>query len=114
KNKTQETSYLTVQDGVMGTYIEKKESNQNIRLFEPLGASIPIHLGASRKVILAYNNFETIYELHAKGYLIDRNEEPIDIVEFKQDLLQIKKNKYSVSYGEHSEGACAIAAPIFD
>lgn len=113
--ETNETSYLTIRNGYYGVYIEKVESNQNLRLFEPLGAVVPLHLGASRKVLLAYLPDSTVDEMYVRGFLKSKTAETtVDPEELKEQLKTIRQNGVAVSFGENIENAAAVAAPVWD
>lgn len=111
----EENSYLTIQSGYYGVYIEKVDSNQEIQLLEPLGAIFPLHAGASRKVLLAYLPESIVYEMNSQGLLKSRSSntitEPQKLIE---ELKEIRRNQYSISVNENITGASSIASPIWD
>lgn len=51
---TGETSILTINEGAYGSYLDIVESPQPLRLVEHVGQRLPLTVGASRRVILAY------------------------------------------------------------
>jgi IclR family KDG regulon transcriptional repressor len=112
---TLETTYLSVADDLYGVIIEKVESPQTIRLFEPLGARIPLHRGASRKVLLAYLPDETIDRLKRAGLLVPVTSATVtDPKVLRQQLAVIRARGYAYSRGENTPGASALAVPLRD
>src|SRR5699024_7446345 len=104
--KTEETSYLTIRNGYFGVYIEKIESNQNLQLFEPLGATVPLHIGASRKILLAEMPDDFIDEMKVHGVLYSSNsDKQNDVDNLKIQLEKIRKNGFAISQSENIKNA---------
>lgn len=82
------------------------ESKHELRWTANVGKLYPIHIGASGKVILAYLDKETIDDIISE-LEVDRQREVLS------DLDQIKKEGFSVSYGERVAGGIGIAVPLF-
>jgi DNA-binding IclR family transcriptional regulator len=113
--KTLETTYLTVADDLYGVIVEKVESPQNIRLFESLGARIPLNCGASRKVLLAYMADDTIDRLKSAGLLVPKTSSTVtDADVLRRQLTMIRAQGYGHTSGENTAGAGAIAVPLRD
>jgi IclR family KDG regulon transcriptional repressor len=113
--KTLETTFLSIADDLYSVIIEKVESPQNIRLYEPLGARIPLHRGASRKVLLAYLPDGTIDRLQSAGLLAPKTESTVtDPKALRGQLAAIRARGYAHSSGENTPGAGAIAVPLRD
>lgn len=113
--KTLETTYLSIVDHLYGIIIEKVESPQNIRLYEPLGARIPLNRGASRKVLLAYLPDETVDRLKSAGLLVPKTPSTVaDPKALRRQLASIRAQGYAHSSGENTPGAGAIAVPLRD
>ena len=74
--------------------IESYESTQPLRRVIPVGEALPLGIGASGKLLVAYQGFESYQELDP------------------QELNQIRKQGYSVSHGETGENISAVAVPI--
>jgi len=112
---TNETSYLTIQNNFYGIYIEKVETNQSLKLYEPLGDVIPLHAGASRKVILAHMPENYVDQMHNKGLLIFRTKKTVtDSRALKKQLLEIRKKGVAITKGENYDDAIGIAAVFKD
>lgn len=109
--QTKESIYLTIPEGTDGIFIECIDSPHLLKLVEPVGMRRPLHIGASKKAILAFyekNKQEMILNSLRSKNLIDS-----DISEIKDNLMSIKKQRFSVSFGETSVGTTSVASPIF-
>ncbi|WP_390620989.1 IclR family transcriptional regulator [Brevibacillus massiliensis] len=105
-----ETISLYVRDGNERIRIQAVESKQAIRRVAPIGARMPLAVGASSKVLVAYSDpatQEQILSDPAWPEYVDR-----DV--FRQQLAQIRQLGYATSVEEREIGAAAVAAPIFD
>jgi len=113
---TNETVLLTAVNGTKGVVLERVESQEPVRysMFQQ-AAIIPLHCGASSKVLLAYleeGEWETIVrkeglERHTPNTITD--EEQLRI-----HLREIRKKGYAFSDQECDQGGRAVAAPILD
>jgi IclR family transcriptional regulator, KDG regulon repressor len=111
-----ETVLLTVINGTRGICLERVESEEPIRysLFQP-GADLPLHCGASSKVLLAYMNEEDWDRIIAKEGLKRYTDKTITEVEgLKSHLREIRRKGYAFSDEEADRDVRAVAAPIFD
>jgi DNA-binding IclR family transcriptional regulator len=96
--------------------IDTRESARRIQISARIGVRFPLHVGAIPKVLLAFSDDATI-----AGYLA-RNE-PLrrfsprtacTADELWAEMRAIRRTGVSVSDEDLDEGACAIAAPIYD
>jgi len=105
-----ETVSLYLRDGMERVRIQAVQSSQAIRRVAPVGARMPLYVGASSKVLTAYED-EAVQEqvLHEaeRSYGIDRES-------YMQQLRDIRTNGYATSVEEREPGAAAIAVPILD
>jgi DNA-binding IclR family transcriptional regulator len=112
--ETQETVLLAVLRGGHAYCAEKVESVQRVRLSFDLGARLPLHAGASSKILLAQLP-ETEVEHVIRKHGLPRYT-PKTIVKptaLHQELARIRKDGYAVSLEEFDAGAWAISAPIY-
>ena len=86
--------FLFVVIGDKRVCIESYESTQPLRRVIPVGEALPLGIGASGKLLVAYQGFQSYQELNP------------------QELDQIRKQGYSVSHGETGENISAVAVPI--
>ncbi|NGQ96814.1 IclR family transcriptional regulator [Brevibacillus sp. SYP-B805] len=105
-----ETISLYVRDGMERIRIQAVQSTQPVRRVAPIGARMPLAVGASSKVLVAYEDEATIREILADPTW----PETIDRQSYLEQLEQIRRLGYSTSVEEREQGAAAIAAPIFN
>ncbi|MGP7816477.1 IclR family transcriptional regulator [Niallia sp. 01092] len=107
--QVEESIYLNIPDGTDAIIIERVDSPLNVRIIDKLGLRIPLHIGAANKTILANMNSEEMGFIAKK--LIPTSENYNILLE---QLSQIKRQGYAVSYSERTEGTLSVAAPILD
>ena len=113
---TKETVLLTAVNGTKGIVLERVESEEPVRysVFQP-GASIPLHAGASSKILMAYLPEGDWDRIIAKEGLKRYTPNTIsDIKKLKAHLREIRKRGYAFSDQEVDRDVRAIAAPILN
>jgi DNA-binding IclR family transcriptional regulator len=113
RDRLGETATLGLKIGMKFADIAYAPSLSTLRWAPMLGVQVPLHWGAMGKAILAFVSDEDL-----EGYL--RAAQPIpptqrtisDPSELLAELTRIRSVGYAVSFGEHEEGAAAVAAPI--
>jgi len=112
--ETGEAVLLTRRAGSLVTCIERVESSHPIRLSYERGQALPIHAGASAKLLLAFEEPSEIATV-LKNMRFERFTDTTvtDLPTFRASLKQIREQGYAVSLGELDEGVCGVAAPIF-
>jgi IclR family acetate operon transcriptional repressor len=111
--ETQETVLLAVLRGGLAYYAEKVESIQRIRLSFDLGARLPLHAGASSKILLAQlpeSEVQRIIRTHGLPRYTART--ITDPTALMRELGRIRRDGYAVSVEEFDPGAWALSAPI--
>ncbi len=103
-----ETSILTVRTGTNIICIQNVESRRLIRFAVENGRILPLHLGASGKALLAFENKRIIDQIVAQ--IDDRQTKEALLT----DLAQIQAQGYSLTVGEVDRDVFGIAAPIYD
>ncbi|MGM0881050.1 MAG: IclR family transcriptional regulator [Bacillota bacterium] len=112
--KTKETIYLATRENKDGVYIDSIDSPQILKISEPIGLRLPLFIGASNRVILAYLPQKT-----REGILRDVDWSSIPSLkpltrEFIEcELEKIREQGYAMTSGEATEGTTGIGAPIF-
>jgi DNA-binding IclR family transcriptional regulator len=101
-----ETVSLYIRDGKERVRIQAVQSQQAIRRVAPIGARLPLNVGASSKVLIAFAE-------------PDLQERIIDELEWasadeRESFGEIKLNGYATSVEEREPGAAAVSAPIFN
>lgn len=105
-----ETISLYVLSGIERIRIQAVESQQPVRRVANVGRRLPLYVGASGKVLLAYSSEELLEEL-----MTDSSWPPeLSRDEFRHALGQVREAGYAVSIEEREPGAAAVAAPIRD
>ncbi|MFC4779417.1 IclR family transcriptional regulator [Paenibacillus sp. GCM10023252] len=111
---TKETVYLATRENDEGVYIDSIDSPQILKISEPIGLRLPLYIGASNRVILAYLPQKIQDQLlKPVNWSKTPSLKPLCYEEIKTDLEQIRAQGYSVTTGEATEGTTGIAAPIF-
>jgi DNA-binding IclR family transcriptional regulator len=108
RDQVGETISLYVLDGNERVRVQAVQSNQAIRRVAPVGARMPLFVGASSKILLAYADEEVQEHVlnTASGVNLDRNA-------LVQILAETRKLGYATSIEEREPGAAAVSAPIF-
>jgi IclR family KDG regulon transcriptional repressor len=113
---TKETVLLTAVNGTKGIVLGRVESEEPIRysLFQP-GASIPLHCGASSKILMAYLSEEDWDRVITKEGLNRYTPNTItNVDQLKAHLREIRKKGYAFSDQEVDRDARAVAAPVLN
>ena len=114
KQKINESVILSVFAKGHGICIERVDSDNQLRLMSLPGQLIPLHAGATGKVLLAFapeDQAKAVLEGNLESYtaLTPTNKELLSL-----QIAEIQKNGYAVSEGETDSGVSAIGVPIFD
>lgn len=104
-----ETVSLYIREGGERIRIQSVQSRQEIRRVAPVGARLPLHVGASSKVLLAFE------EERAREELMSGTAWPsaAERAAFLDRLEAIRSLGYATSVEEREPGAAAVAAPVF-
>ncbi len=104
-----ETISLYLREGNERIRIQAVQSHQAIRRVAPLGARLPLYVGASSKVLLAFADDEV------RDRVMQDESWPASIHNgsFLGQLADIRRLGYATSIEEREPGAAAVAAPIF-
>jgi IclR family KDG regulon transcriptional repressor len=106
RDQVGETVSLYVRDGNERVRIQAVQSNQAIRRVAPVGARMPLYVGASSKVLLAFAD-EAVQERVLLAAGLEREA-------FSHMLNETRKLGYATSIEEREPGAAALSAPIFN
>lgn len=112
--KTQEDSFLIVKSGNNGVIIGKSDGPHPLKIVENFGIEIPLHKGAIRKVILAYQPKEFLDNYLQRDLAPYLENTKVDKEKLVKDLKKIRDTGISLSISEYIENAVGIGAPIFD
>jgi IclR family KDG regulon transcriptional repressor len=106
--------YLTVRDQLDGVIADVVEGPSPLRVVPSIGLRLPLHVGASRKVLIAYlpeeEREEIIRQLPwtqvAPATVTDENK-------FRADLDRIREVGYEISFGQTMAGSAGVAVPVW-
>lgn len=109
RDELDETVSLYLRVGKERIRIQAVESRQAIRRVAPIGARMPLSVGASSKVLIAYASEEEIREV------LDDPDWPdnVDKGVFQEQLKRIREDGYAISVEEREAGTAAVSVPIF-
>lgn len=112
--ETQETVLLAVLREGQAYCAEKVESAQRVRLSFDLGARLPLHAGASSKILLAQlPESEVERVIRKRGLPRYTPKTIVNPTALHRELARIRKDGYAESLEEFDAGAWAISAPIY-
>ncbi|WP_315794596.1 IclR family transcriptional regulator [Paenibacillus sp. BIC5C1] len=112
--RTKETVYLSVRENAEGIYIDSVDSPQVLKISEPIGLRLPLFIGASNRVILAFLNPSLQRSLLDSFNWDDTSSsKPLSRQYIEQELIAIKEQGYAITTNEATEGTTGIGAPIF-
>jgi DNA-binding IclR family transcriptional regulator len=94
--------------------IERAETRAGLKLILEVGRQVPLHAGASSKVILAYMTAEEIERVIAGGLSRLAPRTITSPLLLRRDLQRIRRRGWAYSVEETNAGAAGIAVPIFD
>ncbi|WP_199622359.1 IclR family transcriptional regulator [Paenibacillus alkalitolerans] len=105
-----ETISLYIREGSERIRIQAVQSNQAIRRVAPIGARLPLYVGASSKVLLAFADDEVRDRIMNDAAW----PESVDRGAFLAQLADIRRLGYATSVEEREPGAAAVSAPIMN
>jgi len=110
-----ETVIITQVTGLQAICIERVESPGRVRLSFEKGAVLPLHAGASARVLMAYMSDAEVQEVIERVGLTRYTERTItDPLELRRVLAETRARGYAISDEEMDPGVRAIAVPILD
>ncbi|MFC5649825.1 IclR family transcriptional regulator [Paenibacillus solisilvae] len=104
-----ETISLYLRDGDERIRIQAVQSSQAVRRVAPVGARMPLYVGASSKVLLAFEDVQKREEL----LRVITWPDSFDKEQFCEQLEEIRRLGYATSIEEREQGAAAVSSPIF-
>lgn len=111
----QETVCLIVPRGLERVCVDVLQPNRELRVVAAIGRALPIHLGASGRVLLAFKQEEEIERILEFAPLESVTEKTVtDHRIYTKQLAMVREKGYALSFGDVTEGTSALAAPIFD
>lgn len=114
KNQVDETVILAAYSYSAGVCVDKIDPVNRIKLTSEPGQVIPLHAGATGKVILANvpeEERERILSKPLERYTANTITDPEVL---REEMDRIRRDGYVCSYGETNEGSIAIGVPVFN
>lgn len=109
--ETGEVIYLAVPEHLQIVYIDKIDSSDPIRSWNPIGGSAPIHCVGTGKAILAAN-YETLRDT-VKHSLVRYTDRTItDVEALDADVARTRKRGYAFDTGEFRDRGLSFGAAI--
>jgi DNA-binding IclR family transcriptional regulator len=94
--------------------VERTESREGLQLILDVGRHVPLHAGASSKVLLAYMTEKEIERVVARGLARVGPRTITDVLLLRRDLATTRRRGYAWSVEETNEGVAGVAVPLFD
>ncbi|MBF0529724.1 MAG: IclR family transcriptional regulator [Deltaproteobacteria bacterium] len=113
---TGETTFLYVKDGDEALCLDRYSGRNAHKLFfHDVGDRLPLHIGGSPRVLLAYQSAEIIERILNSETILHRTKwtPGSDVAELKESLNKIRERGYAVFEYEEA-GAKALAVPVFN
>ena len=111
--KTQGSVFLGILNVDHVTVLDIVESQQDLKITAPIGASIPLFAGAVGKVFLSSMSAEQALKIINKKALPRFTEKTtVDPELYYQELRKTREKGYAVDDEEYIMGAWAVASPI--
>jgi IclR family KDG regulon transcriptional repressor len=111
--KTRETTYIGVLNGMRITILDVVESRHDLKITSPKGSSIPLFAGATGKVILASMGEKRYREIVMESQIPRFTENSItDPARYIEEILLARERGYATDYEEYLSGVLAVASPI--
>lgn len=106
----EETVSLYVRDGLERIRVQAVQSNQVIRRVAQVGARLPLYVGASSKVLVAFGEPEVL------GQVLESPTWPasMDRDVFAAQMEEVRRLGYATSVEERETGAAAISVPVYN
>ncbi|MEM9438938.1 MAG: IclR family transcriptional regulator [Pseudomonadota bacterium] len=109
--ETGETIYLAVPDGLSVIYIDKIESTQPIRSWNPVGGSAPLHCVGTGKALLAANYDDLRAQI--RDHLTKFTDRTItSIKRLDEDIAATEARGFAIDTGEYRERIYSFGAAI--
>lgn len=96
RDQIQETITLYVESGNSRLCVQRVESHHTIRQAVNIGDYLPLDRGSAGKLLVAYRHKENTHEIHA------------------EEIQEILKDGYAVSFDEREEGLSSVSTPIWN
>lgn len=97
---TNENIHFTQQQGDELVVVDKITSTHSVRVFDPIGTRIPLHVSASGKALLATRSDEGIDAYLLRSLARFTDESLTDEEELRREVAQVRRDGFAVNRGE--------------
>lgn len=108
RDQLKETVSLYIREGLERIRILAVQSRETIRRYAPIGQRMPLTVGASSKVLVAFGDPDLIRRMKEEVEWPEK----IDREKYFAQIEQIKRQGYATSMEEREPGVSAVSAPI--
>ncbi|MDQ6842196.1 MAG: IclR family transcriptional regulator [Actinomycetota bacterium] len=108
---TRETAALSVRVGTHAVCVQQVKSPQSVRVAFEIGQILPLHAGASERVLLAYAPDQVVHTL-LSGELRQYTPSTPNHLNLASKLRSTRAAGVATSRGEFTPDAIAVAAPV--
>jgi IclR family KDG regulon transcriptional repressor len=113
--ETGEVAHLIVRRDDRAVCLQHRGGGRMFQMFDKIGEPIPLHIGASPKLLLAYAPEDERERLLEHMPLTRFTPNTITTLPaLRQRLAEIRAQGYSVDDEGYEIGVCAVGAPVFD
>ena len=111
---TNETVTMSVLTGGRRVYVDQVTPPMEVKMTVQVGASYPLHAGASSKAFLAFESPEVRDQVLSGDLPAVTSETITSRSDLERELAEVRTRGWAVSLGERESGAGSVAAPVFD
>ncbi|BBX32422.1 IclR family transcriptional regulator [Mycolicibacterium mageritense DSM 44476 = CIP 104973] len=115
RDKTTETVFLAVREGLQLAYLIVLTSSHSVQMYGEVGQLIPLHATSQGKVVLAF------LPSGVGDRIIDQLEMPrytpatlTTAAELHEAMFDIRRDGYALNLQEREMGVLSVAAPVLD
>lgn len=113
RDATQETVELQILTGHSRVPVEMVTGRRPVRTMGQIGMPLPIHVGASSRILVAWSDEEVALEL-ARRSAEQHGDAAWDPAAYRERLRLVREQGWEFSTAERDPEASAVAAPIRD
>ena len=111
--ETQQSVFLGIRSNDRISIVDIVESTQDLKITAPVGARLPLLIGALGKVFMAFmNEGEAAQLIRTEGLRKDTDKSITDPDRYLKEIFDTRKSGYALDDEEYIQGVRAIAAPI--
>ena len=113
--RTGETAFWAVRDGLVTVYVDKVVSKHELRVDPPLGVARPLNATAVGQLLMAYAPEDLIPQLVAANAIVAASEHSVtDLIMLRERIALALRNGYAHDSREFQPSSSSLAVPIFD